>query len=69
MDRLDWIVDWIGLDWQPWHYDILRHCTSVPWIFDIYDILRHYDILRQLESVEICVFKLVPFCLDDSLSY
>ena len=18
MDRLDWIVDWIGLDWQPW---------------------------------------------------
>ena len=18
LDRLDWIIDWIGLDWQPW---------------------------------------------------
>ena len=26
MDRLDWIVDWIGLDWQPWSWVMGHQC-------------------------------------------
>ena len=35
-------------------YDILMRCNTVPWIFDIHDILRHCDI----ESLEICLLKI-----------
>ena len=26
LDRLDWIIDWIGLDWQPWPTDTSLMC-------------------------------------------
>ena len=42
MDRLDWIVDWIGLDWQP--------CFVLPGKFVIIDKLIKNRLARMLSN-------------------
>ena len=39
-------------------YDILRRSTTVPWIFNIYDSLRHCDIVSVIIRISSTVFHL-----------
>ena len=57
MIRFDLIWKKIMIYLQPccmifWQREILRHCISRPRMYITHEILRHHEILRQLESLQ-----------------